>query len=790
VTISPARLHVLRFILSLSGSLLLASVYPADARAAEGASGEETATSIVGTVVDATGAVVPGATASIQSGGADRTATSDAAGHFRFDGVPAGAVRLTVTFPGFAPATAAVERTDAAVTVILQPLPLSESVIVQAPRFVVTRSTTGTRTDTLLRDVPQSVSVVTRELVADQRMQSIPDVVRYMPGVGVAQGEGNRDTPIFRGNSSTSDFYVDGIRDDVQYIRDLYNVERIEAFKGPNAMIFGRGGVGGVLNRVTRQADGSQPRELTVSGGFWDSRRVSGDLGQNVHEKVNARLTGMYESSGSYRDHVDLERYGVNPTLALTLNPNTTVRAGYERFHDERTADRGIPSLEGRPVATDASTFFGNPDASSVHATVDALSSLLEHKSGGFTLRNRLGYAAYDKFYQNVFPGVVSAKDMTVAISGYNNATERKNLFNQTDLVFAARTGRISHTLLAGVELGRQVTDNLRQTAYFAASDPAATSVAVPLASPTTSIVPSFRPSATDAENHGVATLAALYAQDQIVVSDHVQAIAGLRYDRFHVDFRNQRTATDFSTTDGLLSPRVGLIYKPLDAVSIYTSYGLSYLPRAGEQLSSLSLTNQALDPEKFTNYEVGAKWDVAPSFALTAAVYRLDRHNVAVADPVNPSVSVLVDGQRTTGFEAGWAGRVTGAWSIAGGYAYQDGEITRSLSATAKEGARLAQLPKHSFSLWNRYDLSSRWGAGLGIVHRGDIFTSTDNTVTLPRYTRADAAVFFTPSHRLRVQANVENLLDSKDYLFANGNNNITPGSPLAVRLAVTSQF
>jgi catecholate siderophore receptor len=215
---------------------------------------------VTGTVVDTTGAVVPGATVTLAAGPgrrADDPRATKPAGSCSTT-VPAGPARITATITLFTPATQEIDGPRSDVRLVPRSAGLLDQVTVQAPSLVVSRVTSAMRTDTLLRDVPQSVSVVTRDLVADQEMQGIADVVRYMPGVGIAQGEGNRDTPIFRGVSSTSDFYVDGIRDDVQYFRDLYNVERVEALKGPNGMIFGRGGVGGVINRVSRRPTGSR----------------------------------------------------------------------------------------------------------------------------------------------------------------------------------------------------------------------------------------------------------------------------------------------------------------------------------------------------------------------------------------------------------------------------------------------------------------------------------------------------------------------------------------------------
>jgi catecholate siderophore receptor len=326
------------------------------------------------------------------------------------------------------------------------------------------------------------------------------------------------------------------------------------------------------------------------------------------------------------------------------------------------------------------------------------------------------------------------------------------------------------------------VTDNFRNTGYF---NDVATSFQAPLSDPTISVPVTFRQSATDADNHGRATIAAVYLQDQIALSPRVEAVLGLRFDRFDVDFRNNRTGQRFESRDDLLSPRAGLIFKPAEPVSLYASYSMTYIPRAGTQLNSLNLSNQALDPEEFENTEIGVKWDLREGLALTAALFRLDRGNVVIPDPNQPGESLLVDGQRSEGLELGVSGRIRDNWSLVGGYAWQDGELTEALG-----GTRLAQLPRHVVSLWNRLDLTPRWGAGLGVIHQTRMFAAADNAVTLPGFTRVDAAVYFTPSDRLRLQLNVENLLDDTYYPNAHNNNNISPGSPLAVRVGVTANF
>jgi catecholate siderophore receptor len=648
--------------------------------------------------------------------------------------------------------------------------------------YVNPHISSATRTETALRDVPQSVTVISRALIEDQAMQSLSDVARYVPGAGMAQGEGNRDTIILRGNSSTADFFVDGVRDDVEYFRDLYNVERVEALKGPNAMIFGRGGVGGVINRVTRQADGSRVRELSLQGGSWSNARASFDVGDGLNESFSFRVTGMYEDSESFRDGVDLQRYGINPTAAIQLGDATVLRLSYEYFTYDRVADRGVPSLNGRPYEVDEGTFFGDPSLSPTDTTVNLASVVVDHRfSDSATLRNRTVYGDYDKFYQNVYPGGPANPGAgTVQLSAYNHEQLRENLFNQTDLTFTFETGRVRHRFLTGLEFGRQVTDNFRNTGFF---NNAATSFQAPLAAPTVSVPVTFRRSGTEADNHGTAEIAAIFVQDQIEFSPRLQAVLGLRYDQFDVDFRDDRTGTVLETSDDLVSPRAGLIFKPTDPVSVYASYSLGYMPRAGAQLASLDVTNESLDPEEFENLEVGVKWDASESLSLTAAVFQLDRTNVVIPrpnpDPTEPQY-FLAKGQTTEGIEFGASGSV-GAWSVQAGYAYQDGQLTAALG-----GTRLAQLPEHVISLWNKYQFTPKWSAGLGLIHQTEMYAAADNLVTLPEFTRWDAGVFFTPNQRWRLQVNLQNLLDEEYYANAHNNNNISPGAPFSVRASL----
>jgi catecholate siderophore receptor len=654
-----------------------------------------------------------------------------------------------------------------------------------------TSSSAVNRNDTALHDTPQAVSVVTSELIRDQDMRSLADAMRYMPGVGTAAGEGNRDTMVMRGNSSTSDFYLDGMRDDVQYYRDFYNIERVEAVKGPNALVFGHGGGGGVINRATKQPQWTNDKEATLSLGAWRNRRAALDVQQVVGAQVAVRINAMAENSGSFRQGVNARRSAVNPVVAWRLSPRTRVAASYEHFRDDRVTDRGVPSYRGRPFETDPSTFFGIAGSSPSWAYIDALGVTVEHDfASGALLRNRTRLADYDKLYQNAFPGPVSADGESVTVLAYNSATKRRNLFNQTDVEWTVTAGGMQHRLTAGGELGRQTTDNLRNTGYFTSLGEDVTHIGLPTAHPVTDLPVTFRPSATDADNHGVADTAALYVQDQVRFSPHWQAMAGLRYERFAVDFLNRRNGARIARTDAPWSPRAALIYQLVPAVSLYASVSQSFLPRAGEQLASLTPSNAVFAPERFRNVELGARWEATPALSASAALYRLERSNVAVTDPNDTTRAMLVDGQRSEGLELEVNGKIQPGWSIAGGYAWQKAVLTATQSATALAGATVAHVPRHSLSLWNRYDLSPAWGAALGIIARSAVYASVSNTVALPGFTRVDGALYFKPQPRLQLQLNVENLFDKKYYASAHSNDNIAPGSPRALRMTALWRF
>jgi catecholate siderophore receptor len=776
---APVITRTLLLLIVLSGGLLLCR-----------AQGVPDPALVRGRVLDPNRASIAGATITFQSPHYNASVVTDGLGNFSAT-LPPGEYLLTISADGFA-VTAQTLRLTRAGWQVEMTLLLAEA---RATVTIMTADIVGYRAEAVssatktlmpLRDIPQSISVVTKEQIRDQSMKSIADVVSYVPGITSHQGENNRDQIIIRGNSTSADFFLNGVRDDVQYYRDLYNVDRVEALKGPNALIFGRGGGGGVINRVPKEAGFSKLREFMLQGGSFRNRRATIDFGQPWNDRVALRINGLYEGADSFRKHVYLNRYGISPSVTIVPGQETKITLRYEHFRDRRIADRGIPSFQGKPADTPISTFFGNPKASYVRASVDLASAVIEHHAGRLNIHNQTLFGNYDRGYQNFVPGAVSADKTSVLLSAYNNSTRRRNIFNQTDVTYVLSTGRAKHTFLGGIEAGRQLTDNLRHTGFF---NNTTTSMQVPYADPTVSTPVTFRQGATDANNHIHANLAAVYVQDQIDLSRYVQVIAGVRFDCFDLRFHNNRTKENLSRVDRLVSPRAGIVFKPTSRLSVYGSHSVSYLPSAGDQFSSLTAITQEVEPEKFRNFELGAKWDVRSHLTLTTAVYRQDRTNTRATDPADPARIVQTGSQRTNGLEIGFNGSVTRIWSIAGGYAYQDAFIASATTA-ARAGAKVAQVPHHTFSLWNKYQVLPKLGFGLGLIYRSDMFAAIDDTVILPAYIKLDMAVFVPLNEKLRLQAHLENLLNRKYYVNADGNNNISPGSPRGIRVGLIARF
>ncbi|MCB2073879.1 MAG: TonB-dependent siderophore receptor [Novosphingobium sp.] len=646
---------------------------------------------------------------------------------------------------------------------------------------------TSTKTPTPLIDTPQAVSVLTRDQLDDQNVRQLGDALRYVAGISMESGEGHRDEVFIRGQETTADFFLNGLRDDAQYYRPLYNVERIEVLKGANALTFGRGGGGGVINRVSKTANplaafANGDASLDTFGAF----ALTADVNQPFSGNAGARLSATYEEFDNHRDFYDGRFFGISPTVTANLGENTRLILGYSYDDDRRVTDRGVPSLDGRPLAGFDRAFFGDPDFNEARSQVHIGRFRLDHDFSEALSVNLTGqYADYDKVYANIVPA--STDGTSIDLNGYRDTTKRENWILQGNLVWQGSTGAIGHTLLAGFEAMRQDTRNARNNAEFDTAGGPVGRVSVPLARrlalPPVSLTPLVR------DRDSELTAFSAYLQDQIAIGDMLQLIAGVRFESFDLETTDLLSATPAARKDTKWSPRFGVVVKPQENLSVYASYTQSFLPQAGDQFLILSPTAATLAPEKFENIEAGVKWALRKDLLFTAAVFQLERSNSQATDPLNPGFVVLTGKSRTRGVELQLAGDLASNWHANIGYTYLDGEI-RSDTSSAPAGTVLEQVPKHHIAAWTRYDFSERFGLGAGVIHSSKQFASLSNSVELPAYTRIDMAAYFEASDRLSFQLNVENLFDEQYYPSAHGNNNIQPAKPLNASLSARFSF
>lgn len=654
------------------------------------------------------------------------------------------------------------------------------------------------RTPTPIIDVPQSLSIFTAAEISQRGFSSIGQIIDYTVGVNTSQGEGHRDAVVFRGVRSTADFFIDGVRDDVQYYRPLYNLEQVEILRGPNALLFGRGGTGGILNRVTKKAElddvfTGYEVALNSFGGF----TLQLDHNVSTDDTSALRLNAMYESLEGHRDFYDSERIGVNPTARFQLFDTTRLDLSYEFIDHERFIDRGIPTgANGEPVEAFRDIVFGD-DTLNFH-TLDAhvFRATLQHQFSD-ALKGRLSafYGDYDKVYQNLYASsydAVNSPDQ-VGLDGYLDTTQRQNLILSADLIGQFQMAGFNHTFVTGVEFINTGNNNDRlnpvwsdsndDVEFFTIARPLATGGGTGTAASGNPTTLAF--SDLNDDTHADVSVFSAYLQGEIEISDQLDIILGARFDSFEIEVYNVPVNETRERTDERVSPRLGVVYKPQENISLYASYSESFLPRSGEQFANINGSNNALDPNEFTNLEAGLKWDLASNLSFTGAIFEIEQRSPQTADN-DPSTLDVIESE-ITGFELQLQGQLTEAWFISAGYSYLDGE---QVNRSGNTGLRPRELPENTLSLWNSYQVSDQLGLGLGLTYQDETFINNSNTAILPAYTRIDAAAYYDLSDRFSLQLNVENLTDALYFPNAHSTHQATVGAPLNARVTLRGRF
>ncbi len=653
--------------------------------------------------------------------------------------------------------------------------------------YFISKSNSATKINMPLLDTPQAISVVSATQIADQQITNLASASQYVPGISVLQGESNRDQINIRGNNTTADFFVDQARDDLQYFRDFYNIENIEFLKGPNALAFGRGGSGGVVNRVSKYADGKQKRNFTTTVGSFNQQRISLDLADKISKTSAFRVNSIYEKSNTFRNYGYLNRHGINPTFTFNPNQKTEIRLGYEYFYDNRFNDRGLPSQNNLALKVNPKLFVGNFNENTSDAEINSISALVLYDANqNLQIKNHTRFSHGNKFYQNVYASSSINNFGNFNISAYNIKQNRNTITNQTDAIYKFKAFNVLNTALLGFEITKQQTENIRKTGFFNNTN---TISSLNINNPLSNTAITYKFANSDINSQSNNQILGIYAQNKIDLNQYWQILAGIRFDRFLAKTNNQVNNQQFSRADNLISPRFGIVFKPQEELSIYTSYSTSYLPSAGDQFSSLDSVAKMLKPEKLHNYELGAKFDLNKNLNFTSAIYQLDRKNTRANDPNNAGMMIATGQTTTKGLELSLNGNINKNWQTIVSQSWQQARVVSSTSS-AHKGALVALFPSQILAVWNKYQLTKKFSAAAGVIKQGSQFAGADNTVKLKGFTRLDLATYYQLNENHQLQLNIENALNKHYTITAHNNNNLQPGSPLAIKLSWLGSF
>ena len=645
------------------------------------------------------------------------------------------------------------------------------------------------RTPVPISDVPQTLSIVTDEEIRTQGFRELGDIVRYTPGVNTSQGEGHRDSIVFRGVRSTADFYVDGLRDDVQYYRSLYNVEQVEILRGPNALLFGRGGTGGIINRVSKKAMvGDEFGSFMMGTDTFGSRDIAADYNTALGSNSALRLNVHMDQLENHRDFYDGNRYGFNPTLRFELSESATLDLSYEHANHERFIDRGIPTMNGEPVEALKDIVFGDEELNTTTLEADIWKASLS-KNFSDTFKGNLTFqkSEFAKMYQNLYASGYDGSKNEVTLDGYYDPTERENMFLNGNLVREVETGGITHTLLVGAEYVDTNNANLRYDSYWSTTQSDKETFKVGEA-----------PLDISSNNLGVATtvdfatklksqtdsgikVESFYIQDQIDVTDNFKVLLGGRFDSFDITVRDIKAGTSESRKDDEFSPRAGLIFKPQENISLYLSYSESFLPRSGEQFKKLSASSAKLDPDVFESTEVGVKWDFTPDLSLTASYF--DSEQIQAVTDSDTGENAEIVGMTVDGFELELKGQLTDNLYLAFGLSNLDGKTS--------SGGLPREIPEHSGSLYAIWQSSDDAGYSVGVTNQGkSAIANNKPSNVLPEYTRVDVAAWRRLSENTMIQVNIENLTDELYFPHSHSTHQASVGESFNARFSVRRTF
>ena len=647
--------------------------------------------------------------------------------------------------------------------------------------YRVERTTTATRTDTAIRDIPAAIQVIPQEVIQDQGATSVREVLRNVSGVTFEDAGGGRSENFnIRGFSAFGSEFENGFREDfftIRTQRDLANIERVEVLKGPSSVLFGQAAPAGIINYVTKQPLLEPYYDLSFQVSNFDFYRPTIDLSGPLTEdqRLAYRLNLAYENADSFRDFVDTERFFIAPTLAYQFSDNTRLSLEVSHLDDARPVDRGLPVLSNDEIADiPISTFLGGSEDTDF-AETEALLTLNHRFNPNLSLRSAFRFT--DSFEEGSQLQIVSGSpdDRNFPLGEFASKQEFETYTLQNELTAEFETGSVEHTVLLGLELARRNRSNASRNRSAGAID---------IFNPTYEFAFGEFSDLRTADDQ-LSTLG-VYLQDQISLLDNLILVLGGRFDISRQDrIRDGAPATD--TDAEAFSPRVGLVYQPTSNISLYGNFSRSFTPVGG-----LSMDNEPFDPQRGTGFEVGVKADFLDNrLSSTLALYDINLSNILTSDPNNPGFSIQVGEQRSQGIELDIAGEILPGWNVIATYAYTDAEIIED--NRFDEGNRLTDVPFNTASLWTTYGIQegelAGLGFGAGVFFVGDRQGDLNNSFEIPGYTRVDAAVYYKRGN-FRAALNFENLFDIRYFESAQNRNIVNPGAPFTVLGTIAWQF
>ncbi|MCX7355795.1 MAG: TonB-dependent siderophore receptor [Alphaproteobacteria bacterium] len=639
-----------------------------------------------------------------------------------------------------------------------------------------------------IMDTPQSITVVTEELMEEQHVIRMRDALRNVPGISLGSGEGGNqgDTIFLRGFSTRGDMYLDGVRDFGSYNRDTFALQSVEVLKGASSTIFGRGSTGGVINNVSKEPISQNLNEVDLSSGTSPSGRGTGDFNYVFNETTALRFNAMAEySETTDRNYVNSQRWGIFPSLTFGMNTNLEVNFNYLHQAEDNLPDLGIPFYFGKPAPVNRNTFYGYADFDYEKTYVDVATNRVKWNiDSAVTLTNSLRYGNESREQSPTAPRLAAGTTINTPLSAVQVTRSKptsdrdyQNITDQSDFLVTAKTWDLGHTINTGVEFA---WETFKQTNYVITGNPNATLIN-PNAFQTTPVVRQVSSMTTTDTNSQ-----AFYIQDKVAVTDWLDLLGGFRFDRFEATLTPiPTTATNTITSvNRIPSGRAAAIVKPDDIQSYYFNWGTSANPSA--ENFTLANNTAAVAPETSEIYEIGAKYDLLEKrLGIQAAIYKLVKNNTRIPDSTG-SFFVLDGRQMVQGGELSVVGKITDKWQTMTGLSVMSSD--NSSTQPANNGKDLVNTPSVTWNIWTTYDMFQNFTVGGGVFYVGEYYADVGNQNQIPAYTRVDMMASYKIDKNFALQLNIQNLLD-KQYFTGSGGN-VLPGAGRTGILTGTYKF